>query len=141
MKVGFMGLRDAYRKIGWTITYLFWIVILLFFAKDLVNAAQANLIADRQMSGPFDAPSTEMFNFFKAATPPDSVIVFFKPRAMRLMTDRNAITVTHCDQFRRGNFAVFLKGETMTRSRWKSSRPVVWKRHRSSRTRILSPSS
>ena len=109
MKTGFMGLREAYRRAGLAFTYLFWIVVLLFFAGTLVNLARANLTSDQQVAGPFDAQSTEMFNFIKNSTPPDSVIVFFKPRAMRLITDRNAITVNQCDQFQRGNFAVFIK--------------------------------
>jgi len=109
MKTGLTTMGEAYRKIGRAFTYLFWIVILLFLANAVVKLAHQNLASDRQYSGPFDSSSREMFNFIKTSTPQDSVIVFFKPRAMRLMTDHNAITVNQCDQFRRGNFAVFFK--------------------------------
>jgi hypothetical protein len=114
MRTGFMGLRDGYHKAGQAIMYIFWIGVLLFFANALVNLGRANLASDRQIVGPFDAPSTEMFNFIKNTTPPDSVIVFFKPRAMRLFTDRNSIMITKCPQLTRGDYVVvYTKGSNL----------------------------
>lgn len=60
--------------------------------------------------GPFDVQSTELFRFIRAETKPDSVIVFFKPRAMRLMTGRDAFMGTDCDRVARGDYLVLHKG-------------------------------
>lgn len=47
-----------------------------------------------------------MFNFIRENTPEDSIIVFFKPRAMHLMTDRNAVAIDNCKDLSKGNFLV-----------------------------------
>lgn len=112
MNIGFSGLQEAYRRVGQVIIPSFWLIILLFFLSSCIALARANLAAGRQMAGPFDPSSTEMFNFVKVSTPPDSVIVFFKPRAMHLLADRNAIAINQCNLLNRGNLVVLLKGET-----------------------------
>lgn len=110
MKISFSGLEKYYRSAGLTITYLFWIMILVVFAATSVKIARANLAANRHEAGPFDTESTEMFSFVKANTRPDSVIVFFKPRAMLLFTDRNSIMIDECTQLVRGDYVVLYKG-------------------------------
>jgi hypothetical protein len=50
-----------------------------------------------------------VFNFIKDETPPDSVIVFFKPRAMRLFTDRDSIMVLECENLLLGDYVVLHK--------------------------------
>lgn len=44
-------------------------------------------------SGPFATNSEEMFSFIREHTDCNSIIVFFKPRAMRLMTSRSSIAL------------------------------------------------
>jgi hypothetical protein len=51
----------------------------------------------------------EMYAFIKANTPLEGVIVFFKPRAMRLMTDRNTLASTECDRILLGDYLVLSK--------------------------------
>ncbi len=106
MKVGFSNLHGHYRKAGLFITVLFWSGILVLFAIQSGRLVRANLAAGRQEAGPFDMSSTEMFQFIRTNTPPDSVIVFFKPRAMRLMTDRNAVEINTCNKLSIGNYIV-----------------------------------
>ncbi|MCK7526801.1 MAG: hypothetical protein MZV64_58990 [Ignavibacteriales bacterium] len=60
--------------------------------------AYSNLKGNRQINGPFESFSTEMYDYVKANTPSESVIVFFKPRAFRLFTDRDAIMALECGQ-------------------------------------------
>ncbi len=60
--------------------------------------------------GPFDAQSAELFRYVRDGTRPDSVIVFFKPRALRLLTGRAAFTATDCTRAARGNYLVLHKG-------------------------------
>jgi hypothetical protein len=51
----------------------------------------------------------ETYKFIKNNTPSDSVIVFFKPRAMRLMTDRNALALTECERIPEGDYVALSK--------------------------------
>jgi hypothetical protein len=47
-----------------------------------------------------------VYNFIRTKTPPDSVIVFYKPRAMRLFTDRDTFMSTECDRLLLGDYLV-----------------------------------
>lgn len=66
-----------------------------------------NLQNGRQINGPFDPVSAQMFEFVRTQTPPDSVMIFFKPRALRLFTDRDAIMIDNCEGIRGGSYVVF----------------------------------
>lgn len=84
------------------------LVSLLFLSSATMDAYN-NLAGGRAINGPFDQYSMEMYDFIKNETPKNSVIVFFKPRALRLMTDRDAISVTQCDQLSRGDYIALSK--------------------------------
>lgn len=79
--------------------------LLLSLSVSVRNAA-LNLRQDRAINGPFDAVSRGMFEFIQGETPPDSVIVFFKPRAMRLLTDRDSFMTERCEDLARGDYVV-----------------------------------
>ena len=53
--------------------------------------------------------SIETYDFIKNNTPSDSVIVFFKPRAMRLMTDRYTLALTECERMLEGDYLALSK--------------------------------
>ncbi len=56
-----------------------------------VAGVQKNLRDQRMpIEGPFSKEAREMFNFISTQTDPDDVIVFFKPRLMRLLTERRS---------------------------------------------------
>ena len=65
-----------------------------------------NLKDDRYINGPFDPVSSEMFEFIREKTPPDSVIIFFKPRVMRLLTDRDSFLTDRCGDLTKGDYIV-----------------------------------
>jgi len=65
-----------------------------------------NLQSGRDINGPFDPISMDMFEFIREQTPPDSIIIFFKPRAMRLFTDRDSFMTENCDDLRKGKYLV-----------------------------------
>ena len=71
-----------------------------------IDLAYSNLKDNRKINGPFDSFSTDVYNFIRAKTPVDSVIVFYKPRAMRLFTDRNTLMSTECNRLKLGNYVV-----------------------------------
>ncbi len=111
MKAAISRLKNYYLMAGMALIYLFWIALVAVFLSKSIGLAASNLSADRYQAGPFDSVSTELFNFIKAETPADSVILFIKPRAMHLFTDRNSIMVSNCDQLSLGNYAVFRWGD------------------------------
>ena len=84
-------------------------VICFGFVANSGKLIQANLETNRQESGPFDTYSAEMFKFIRTDTPSTSVIVFFKPRVMHLLTDRNAIRIYTCNELMRGDYIVLVK--------------------------------
>jgi hypothetical protein len=110
------GIRVTLSKIGESQKnilkkgfYAYLLLIAIFFAYNSGTNAYVNLRADREINGPFDPLSIETFDFIQNETSPDSVIVFFKPRAMRLMSDRNALALTECDRIPEGDYLVLSK--------------------------------
>ena len=53
----------------------------------------------RDIEGPFTVPSQEMFRFISENTSEEEVIVFFKPRAMRLFTKRDSLVYSKPEDF------------------------------------------
>jgi len=63
-----------------------------FFSRESLKLDLANIRDHRETSsGPFTPPSREMFDYIGKNTDASSVIVFFKPRAMRLLTGRPSL--------------------------------------------------
>ena len=56
--------------------------------------------------GPFDPDAAELFRHVRERTPPGAVVVFFKPRALRLLTGRDAILGADCAHVGRGDYVV-----------------------------------
>ena len=54
--------------------------------------------------GPFAPTSLEMFSFVKSQTESDGVVVFFKPRLMRLMTGRQSVMINRAEQLPRWDY-------------------------------------
>jgi len=99
-------LPEQYYIYSKGISYIFWFAIIGIFMFNSIDLAYSNLINNRKVNGPFDPFSTDVYNFIRAKTPTDSVIVFYKPRAMRLFTDRNTLMSTECDRLKLGDYAV-----------------------------------
>ena len=77
-----------------------------------VKYAIQNINADRiELSGPYSPKSIEMFDYIRNNTSSDSVIVFFRPRAMRYFTNRNSIFSDNCEGLEKGNYLVRMKAE------------------------------
>jgi hypothetical protein len=89
--------------------YAYLLLVVVLFAYNSGLNAYANLRAGREINGPFDPYSLETYDFIKNNTPPDSVIVFFKPRAMRLMTDRASLALTECERMTEGDYLALSK--------------------------------
>jgi hypothetical protein len=104
------ALTERYQRLGLWLTRGFWLVILAIFAWTSLSAARDNLAQGRGPYGNvFDPLSIQMFEFVKSDTPADSVIAFYKPRALRLFTDRDALLVDTCDALSKADYVVLRK--------------------------------
>ncbi len=84
----------------------------LLILLSLTASAQigmSNLRNGRDINGPFDPYSQEMFAFIREGTPPDSVVIFFRPRAMRLLGERDSFLSTECARLPLGDYLVLSK--------------------------------
>jgi len=106
MKFILKKLPENYTRIGRTMFYGFWLVIIGAFLFNSAANAYGNLRNHRAINGPFDPYSQEVYQYIKEKTPSESVVVFFKPRAMRLMTDHDTLMSTECDRILKGNYLV-----------------------------------
>jgi 4-amino-4-deoxy-L-arabinose transferase-like glycosyltransferase len=113
---GFQGMKFAigrspekYRLTGQRIFYGFWLAIVGYFLFTSGSAAYNNVRNGRQINGPFDPVSMEVYDWVKRNTSPDSVLIFYKARAMRLMTDRPTIMINECDGMLKGDYLILSK--------------------------------
>ena len=70
--------------------------ITLFFATQMAKDIYTNLTQDRirvDILGPYRQTSQDIFSFISTNTDPSSVILFYKPRVMRLFSHRQSISV------------------------------------------------
>jgi hypothetical protein len=110
MQATFFALTERHSRFGLWLTRTFWLVIIAIFAWTSLGLARDNLAQGRGPYGnAFDPISIGMFEFIKSNTPADSVIAFYKPRAMRLFTDRDSLLVDRCDALSMANFVVLRK--------------------------------
>ena len=75
--------------------------LISMFALLSVFFACRNLSNDRVAKhGPFTQPAMEMFEYVKEHSSPDSIIVFRKPRVMRLFTGRSSLRYNKQEDFK-----------------------------------------
>jgi hypothetical protein len=96
---------DWQPRAQWVISG-FWALLLLVFLGFSGFSAAVNLASGRAINGPFDASSNQMFAFVREKTPAESVIVFMRPRAMRLFTDRDSFMTERCEDLSKGDYVV-----------------------------------
>jgi len=99
-------LPEKYHPAVQAALYGFWILIAGVFLVQSSLTAYANLRNQRAINGPFDPYSTEVYNYIKEQTSPESVVIFFKPRVMVMMTGHPTIMSMECDRIRKGDYLV-----------------------------------
>jgi hypothetical protein len=109
----FQGMKHAalrvwanHNRIVAGAVYGFWSIAVLVFLWATLSQVKNNFQNDRNLSGPFDSYSVQVYEYIAANTRPDSVVIFFKPRAMSLMTDRSSLKIDNCKQLKAGDFDV-----------------------------------
>ena len=83
-----------------------WLAMTMLSFGVSIWSGWTNLQSGREINGPFDPISIDMFDFVRGQTPPDSIIIFFKPRAMRLFTDRDSLMTENCEGLTKGDYLV-----------------------------------
>jgi hypothetical protein len=104
-----IGMLKYSQERGRYISYVFWLLVTGMLLYGSISQAQDNLQRERRIGGPFDPFSKQVYDYVKQKTPSDSVIVFFKPRVMTLMTDHLSIMSTECDRLLTGDYVVISK--------------------------------
>jgi hypothetical protein len=106
MKFIAQRLPQQYVPVGQRVIYGFWSLMALIFLFNSGQNAYINLQNDRAINGPFDSYTKEVYKYIQEETPANSVVIFFKPRVMRLMTGHNTIMSTECDRMFKGDYLV-----------------------------------
>jgi hypothetical protein len=106
MKFVIQKLPEKDTQIGYRTFYGFWSLITIVFLFNSGLNAYINLQHDRAINGPFDQYSNQVYKYIREDTPANSVIIFFKPRVMVLMTDHRTIMSTECDRMLKGDYLV-----------------------------------
>ena len=106
MKTAIETLPPRFVRYGRWAVYGFWILVALSFLFTSGAHAYVNLQNLRMINGPFDSFSREVYDYIQEKTPNDSVIVFFKPRAMRLLTGHDSLMSTECERILKGDILV-----------------------------------
>lgn len=82
----------ALRKLAFVFPIVLVIASLAWLSA---RGVYENMSRDRETSfGPFTETSMSFFSFITEQTKPESTVVFFKPRLMRMMTDRKSLRIT-----------------------------------------------
>jgi hypothetical protein len=110
MTAASFALTSQFQRAGERLTLGFWLVIAAAFAWTSLTMARDNLAQGRGPYGNvFDPLSIEMFDYVKSQTAPDDVIAFYKPRALRLFTDRYTLLIDRCDALPLAKYVVLRK--------------------------------
>ena len=111
---GFLKPRRRERALAFA--FDLWAGLALVSLAACIQLAWTNMAANRYVYGrsygAFSPGSSAMFEYIREKTPPDSVIIFFKPRAMRLRTDRDTFSTTNCQDLTKGQYVAIVKSNS-----------------------------
>ena len=84
------------------------VTIISFFLITSMPKILDNLSKEREITfGAYTETSKEMYSFIEENTEEDSTIIFFKPRVLRMITDRKSILINRTDQLSRGDYLCY----------------------------------
>lgn len=94
------------RRVTRVVVTVLSLLTIAFLLLDTFQSIESKIENNRQVSGPFDANNTALFKFITENAPAGSIVSFFKPRAMRLLTGRDSFTLTKCEQLALADYYV-----------------------------------
>jgi hypothetical protein len=87
-----------------------FLVLFFFVRTSTVNAIMNHTPERPKPAGPYLPTAQQVFSFISQSTEHESLIVFFKPRAMKLFADRQSILIKEASQLKRGDYlCVYLR--------------------------------
>ncbi|MFC1879787.1 glycosyltransferase family 39 protein, partial [Chloroflexota bacterium] len=104
------ALPKQYIQLTKVLAYAVYLAVLLrlvFTSINYVNLVSIN--GNANFDGPYSPISAEIFDFISKNTTPESVVIFFKPRVLRMFTQRNTFTTQECVDLERGDYLVIHK--------------------------------
>lgn len=88
------------------------VLVSVQFAGFLFHHGMENLSNGRSVvGGPYALHSQEMFAFVRQEIEKDAVVVFFKPRVMKMFADRQSIMVNRPEDLSKGDYLCMYMGE------------------------------
>lgn len=107
--------NKIHAKYRWIFNYAMAIVfafaIVQFLIADIQSAIK-NINNERtELSGPYSTQNQEIWDYIRKETPPDGVVIFMKPRAVRWLTGRNSYFSNTCHGIEQGDYLLWLKEE------------------------------
>jgi len=102
-------LSEKYQVTGRRVVCGFWLAMVVYFLFTTGVSAYNNVRNGRQINGPFDPVSMEVYDWVERKTSPNSVLIFYKARAMRLMTNHPTIMIYECDGMTKGDYLILSK--------------------------------
>lgn len=109
---GMRALGGASARAVKVLTLCLGLLVSFQFAGFLFHHALENLSNDRSVvGGPYALHSQEMFAFVRQEIEKEAVVIFFKPRVMKMLTDRRSIMVNRPEDLSRGGYLCLYLGE------------------------------
>jgi len=98
------SLRAGWQKTALQVARGFWALMLVTCLFISGQSAVGNMLNGRDINGPFDQYSKQLYAFLREKTPENAVIIFMRPRALRLFTARDAFMTERCEDLRKGDY-------------------------------------
>ncbi|MBN2083743.1 MAG: hypothetical protein JW748_00865 [Anaerolineales bacterium] len=109
----FIGaLEGAERKAALAAAFLCVALVGFFFLRQSAELTLANQRSNRAFfEGPFSNSAQELFEYIENNSTEESVILFFKPRALRLTTGRPSLQISESSDIDRGDYLCIFEHE------------------------------
>jgi hypothetical protein len=104
MKVACTWLKAEWQKPAQRVVSGFWGLILVVGLLVSAKSAYDITSGGREINGPFDTYSNQMFSFIREKTPKDSIVIFMRPRALRLFTGHDSFMTENCADLSKGDY-------------------------------------
>jgi hypothetical protein len=91
-----LDLSDKFRFVNISAAYLFFIGLILISFVFMSHTAYKSIVFSKNggiIDGPYTPDSVELLNYIKKNTNKDDAIIFHKPRALMLYTDRKSFAL------------------------------------------------
>lgn len=105
--VGFCTSSQRNVRFRWVYRGAVFGLVLYFVALSALGISRNMKQNKSLVDGPYSATSQEMFAAIRAIVPVNEVVVFRKPRALRLFTERLSVSYSHVDDFNNVKWYVF----------------------------------